>query len=99
MPAISDARILIIATDGFEDSELLEPRKRLLEAGAHVTLASPATDQIKGEHGALLTPDKSLADIAVGERVGGERPPKGNNPPPVGGGVWGGGCASLPRGG
>jgi protease I len=64
MPAISDARILIIATDGFEDSELLEPRKRLLEAGATVTLASPETDQIKGEHGALLTPDRKIADVA-----------------------------------
>jgi protease I len=64
MPAISDARILIIATDGFENSELLEPRKRLLAAGAEVILASPATDQIKGEHGALLTPDEILADVA-----------------------------------
>lgn len=64
MPAISDARILIIATDGFEDSELLEPRKRLLAAGAEIVLASPATGQIKGEHGALLTPDKSLGEVA-----------------------------------
>jgi protease I len=55
---------LIIATDGFEDSELLEPRKRLLEAGAEVVLASPKTDQIKGEHGALLTPDREIADVA-----------------------------------
>ena len=31
-PTFRDARILIIATDGFEDSELLEPRKRLLDA-------------------------------------------------------------------
>jgi protease I len=64
MPAISDANILIIATDGFEDSELLEPRKRLLAAGANVTLASPKADQIKGEHGALLAPDKSLDEVA-----------------------------------
>ena len=65
MPAISDAKILIIATDGFEDSELLEPRKRLLAAGAEVTLASPATDQIKGEHGALVQPDERLDQIAA----------------------------------
>jgi protease I len=63
MPAISDARILIIATDGFEDSELLEPRKRLLAAGAEVTLASPALEQIKGEHGALIKPDRKLGDV------------------------------------
>ena len=36
MPNIQDARILIIATDGFEDSELLEPRKRLVAACADV---------------------------------------------------------------
>src|SRR4051812_23564737 len=64
MPAISDAKILIIATDGFEDSELLEPRKRLLAAGAEITLASPDAGQIKGEHGALMTPDRTLADVA-----------------------------------
>jgi protease I len=64
MPAISDARILIIATDGFEDSELLEPRKRLLDAGAKVVLASPQPEQIKGEHGALITPDRALGDVA-----------------------------------
>ena len=67
MPAISDAKILIIATDGFEDSELLEPRKRLLAAGAEVILASPKTDQIKGEHGALITPDRALDNVDEGE--------------------------------
>jgi len=67
MPAISDASILIIATHGFEDSELLEPRKRLLAAGAKVTLAAPDLGQIKGEHGALMTPDKAIADVAVGD--------------------------------
>jgi len=64
MPAISGARILIIATDGFEDSELLEPRKRLLAVGADVILASPAADRIKGEHGALMTPDRKIEDVA-----------------------------------
>ena len=67
MPAISDARILIIATDGFEDSELLEPRKRLLGAGAEVILASPSTGRIKGEHGALITPDRTLHDVSEEE--------------------------------
>jgi protease I len=63
MPAISDAFILIIATNGFEDSELLEPRKRLLAAGAKVILAAPDLDPIKGEHGALMTPDARIADL------------------------------------
>ena len=63
MPQISDAKILIIATNGFEDSELLEPRKRLLAAGAEVILAATTTEQIKGEHGALMTPDKALGEV------------------------------------
>src|ERR1044072_7803026 len=64
MPALSNAKILIIATHGFEDSELLEPRKRLLAAGAEVVLASSETGQIKGEHGALMTPDRAIDEIA-----------------------------------
>ena len=31
MPSISEARILFIATDGFEDSELMEPLTTLRE--------------------------------------------------------------------
>jgi protease I len=63
MPDISDAKILIIATDGFEDSELLEPRRRLLDAGADVTLAAPKTDEIKGDKGATIKPDCALDDV------------------------------------
>lgn len=63
MPDISNARILIIATDGFEDSELLEPRKRLIEAGAQVTLAAPKREEIKGDKGAAIMPDAELAEV------------------------------------
>lgn len=63
MPAISDARILIIATDGFEDSELLEPRRRLIEAGADVTLASPERKEIKGDKGAAVAPDATIGEV------------------------------------
>ncbi len=41
-------RILIIATDGFEQSELMEPRQMLEEAGAETTVASLEDGQIKG---------------------------------------------------
>ena len=40
MPRISDAKILIMATDGFEESELFGPREILTAKGASVTLAS-----------------------------------------------------------
>lgn len=48
MPRISDARILILATDGFEQSELEVPRDRLREAGATVDIASPDGESIRG---------------------------------------------------
>jgi len=48
MTAIRDAKILIIATNGFEQSELEVPRDRLKEAGAQVTIASPDGKDITG---------------------------------------------------
>ena len=48
MPNIKQSRILIIATNGFEQSELEVPRDKLKEAGARVELASPDGKQITG---------------------------------------------------
>ena len=36
MTDISSAKVLIIATDGFEQSELFEPRKRVLRQWAEL---------------------------------------------------------------
>ena len=47
MPKIADARILIMATDGFEESELFGPRAILKERGAEVRLASPSPTPIQ----------------------------------------------------
>lgn len=41
-------KVAILATDGFEQSELLEPRKALNEAGAETKIISPKDDFIKG---------------------------------------------------
>ena len=60
MPAISDAKILMIATDGYEDSELLETRRLLEQRGADVTLASPKMEEIKGDKGATAKPDTTI---------------------------------------
>ena len=74
MPAIEQSRILIVATDGFEQSELFEPRQKLMDAGATVTLASPATDPIQGmEHdknGETITPDITLDAVQIGDYDG-----------------------------
>lgn len=70
MPAINTARVLIIATDGFEESELFHPRDALKDAGATVTLASIGTDPIQGmvkdvNKAATITPDMTLSDVRV----------------------------------
>ena len=48
MPKIDQARILIMATDGFEQSELTMPRAQLRAAGARVDIASPSGGEIRG---------------------------------------------------
>jgi protease I len=66
MTAIADARILIIATDRFEESELFDPRETLLAKGATVILASLALDPILAtvhdEPGRTIVPDILIAD-------------------------------------
>jgi protease I len=41
-------KIAILATDGFEQSELLEPRKALDQAGATTKVVSPSEGKIRG---------------------------------------------------
>jgi len=48
MPKISDSRILIVATHGFEQSELEVPRDKLRGHGATVHVASPDGQPITG---------------------------------------------------
>ena len=49
MPSnLSGKRIAILATDGFEQAELTEPRKALEEAGATTIVVAPKDGEIKG---------------------------------------------------
>lgn len=41
-------KVAILVTDGFEQSELLEPRKALDQAGATTRVVSPAGQKVKG---------------------------------------------------
>jgi len=41
-------RVAVLATDGFEQSELIEPRRALDEAGATTQVVSPKTGEIRG---------------------------------------------------
>jgi protease I len=65
---LSMTKVLFIATNGFEQAELFEPRQALLDAGAEVTLASPTRDPIQGvihddQKGDTITPDALLSDV------------------------------------
>ena len=70
MPRISEARVLIIATDGFEEWELFGPSEILQKRGAEVVLASPNLDPIQAtvhdDPGKTIRPDltvdEALAD-------------------------------------
>ena len=70
MTHIPDSRVLIVATDGFEEWELFGPRQILMDRGAEVVLASPKRDPIQGtihdDPGKTIRPDltvdEALAD-------------------------------------
>ena len=64
-------RVLIIATDGFEQSELMEPKAALEAAGFETVVASPKSGEIKGwkdgDWGQSVPVDASLDDVREGE--------------------------------
>jgi protease I len=68
MPAIQNAKILIIATNGFEQSELEVPRDTLKAAGAKVTIATLDGKDIMGwekkDWGRPARADGKIADMA-----------------------------------
>ena len=69
---LSGVKILMLATDGFEESELFDPRQALLDAGAEVTLASIDKNAIQGvvnddEKGRTITPDLTLDEVETTE--------------------------------
>ena len=43
---LQDKKIAILVTDGFEQSELLEPRKALDQAGAKTQVVSPSDQKV-----------------------------------------------------
>jgi len=66
MPEINNARILIIATHGFEQAELEVPRDKLRAAGAKVDVATPDGKAIRGwdkkDWGRMADADLKIAD-------------------------------------
>ena len=67
MPSIPNARVLIVATDGFEEWELFGPRQILQKRGAEVVLASLKLDPIQAtihdDPGKTIRPDLVVDDV------------------------------------
>jgi len=70
MSHLTGKRVAILATDGFEQSELLEPLRALREHGADVDVVSPKGGQVQGfEHfdkGESVPVDVELAQADPG---------------------------------
>ncbi|MFS0771679.1 type 1 glutamine amidotransferase domain-containing protein [Sphingomonas sp. 1P08PE] len=65
MADLSNARVLMLAADGFETVELFEPKKALEAAGATVTLASIRVDPIQGMEQDLNKAEMATPDITL----------------------------------
>lgn len=69
MPDIKNAKIIILATDGFEQSELEVPRDKLREHGADVRVVTPDGKAIRGwdkkDWGREAAADHALSEVSV----------------------------------
>lgn len=72
--SLDGKKIAIVATDGFEESELLLPKKALEEAGAKVDVISSKPTTIKawksGEWGAPIAVDKVFSGVSADDYDG-----------------------------
>ena len=71
MPSITRKRVAILATNGFEQSELEVPLAKLKEAGATVHVVSPESGEIKGwdkkDWGRAVKVDRALDETSVND--------------------------------
>ncbi len=85
MPAnLSGKTVAILATDGFEQAELLEPRRALTAAGATVDIVSLKTGPIRGfdhlDPGQLVEATKALSEVEASSYDALMLPGGANNP-------------------
>jgi protease I len=71
MAEIGKAKVVILATHGFEQSELMVPRQKLRDAGAQVVVVSPESGEIRGwkdkDWGESVTVDKTLDEVVAAD--------------------------------
>lgn len=66
---LDGCRVAIIATDLFEEAELIEPRKALVEAGAKITVVAPKSGEIQA-----VQHDKKTQKVKVDKTLDEARP-------------------------
>jgi protease I len=68
---LNGLKVAILVADGFEQSEMTEPRKALDQAGAQTVLISPVKGKVKGwqhkEWGDMFPVDRELSQTNPGE--------------------------------
>lgn len=64
--SLNGKKIALLATDGFEDSELTEPLNAVREAGAEVTIVS-IKPSFKGKNGTEMTADKQASEVIASD--------------------------------
>lgn len=68
---ISGKKVMILATNGFEQSELEVPRDKLKQAGATVHVVSPEKGEIRGwdrkDWGRKVKVDKTLGEVSAND--------------------------------
>ena len=71
---LSGKRFAIVATDGFEQSELIEPRNALRQAGATADVVGPEAGRIQGmqhhEKGDQVAVDRAIEEVKPEEYDG-----------------------------
>ncbi|WOI55296.1 type 1 glutamine amidotransferase domain-containing protein [Palleronia sp. LCG004] len=71
MPDIGTAKIIIMASDGFEQVELTTPKEQLEKAGATVHVATPDGGEITGWYfdrwGDKIPGDLKISDVNLGD--------------------------------
>jgi protease I len=68
---LNGVKVAILVADGFEEVELLEPKKALEQAGAKVQVISPAKGQVQGWHHTEKA-DKIPVDVQLEQANPGE---------------------------
>lgn len=67
MATLNGVKVAVLVTDGFEQDELLQPRKALDQAGAETKVVSPKDEEVRAwkytDWGTTITVDERLNEV------------------------------------